>query len=255
MRTAALFHVNAEMTQLAQAASASLPEFEVQRDDLPAPNGFIAFAEPLVEVDFGEPAVASKVMAACWGACQVGGFSYLWIKFFSDRESWLPVTAQAVGMSTQELAYNRANLPRLDFMIGSDCLGPFGSGPSGPPVNTTDESFRRAAKIVRAAWLLMQQSIALVDDVPPSRASRKRLRRAGHDAPTVRVIELRRPKGGGEKGDGSREYRHQWITRGHWRQHWYPKRQVHRPVWIAPHVKGPEGAPLIGGEKVYAWKR
>jgi hypothetical protein len=69
------------------------------------------------------------------------------------------------------------------------------------------------------------------------------------------VIELRRPKTSSGPGDGDREYHHQWIVRGHWRQQWHPKRQVHRPVWIAPHIKGPEGAPLIGGEKVYALKR
>ena len=109
--------------------------------------------------------------------------------------------------------------------------------------------------ILKAAWLLMQQPLANVTEVEPDRAVRKRLRRAGAKPATVRVIELRRPKGGGSPGDGDREYHHQWIVRGHWRQQWHPKRQVHRPVWIAPHIKGPEGAPLIGGEKVYALKR
>jgi hypothetical protein len=44
-------------------------------------------------------------------------------------------------------------------------------------------------------------------------------------------------------------------VRGHWRQQWYPSIQDHRPVWIAPHRKGPEDAPMLGGEKVYQWSR
>jgi hypothetical protein len=52
-----------------------------------------------------------------------------------------------------------------------------------------------------------------------------------------------------------RDYQHQWVVRGHWRQQWYPSRNVHRPIWITPHIKGPEGAPLLGGERVFHWKQ
>lgn len=255
VRTASMFHVNAQMTQLAKAASESLPEFQIQRDDLPAPNGFITFDEPLVTVDFGEPAVPSPIRAACWGMYALRGVTYLWIKFYSDREAWLPATAETVGMSARELTYNRRVLPQLTPMLGGDCLGPIGSGSSGLPVNATEVGFRLAAKVVRAAWLLMQQPLAKNSEAVADRAARKRLSRAGHEPAPVRVIELRRPKGSGSQGEGDREYHHQWIVRGHWRQQWHPKREVHRPVWIAPHIKGPEGAPLIGGDKVYAWKR
>ncbi|MFF5522570.1 hypothetical protein [Streptomyces coeruleorubidus] len=103
--------------------------------------------------------------------------------------------------------------------------------------------------------VLMRQPLAEAEDIEPDRATRKRLRRLGHEPASVRLIGLRRPKPGPEKGDGSREYHYRWIVRGHWRQQWYPKRQVHRPVWIAPHVKGPEGASMMGGEKVNVWQR
>jgi hypothetical protein len=69
----------------------------------------------------------------------------------------------------------------------------------------------------------------------------------------VRVINLRRRAASTIAGQSDREYHHQWIVRGHWRDQWYASRGVHRPVWIAPHVKGPEGAPMLGGEKVHAW--
>lgn len=250
-----LFCVTAEMAELAKAASRGLPEFQIQHEDLPARSGLIAFAEPLVTVDFGEPSVPSPVHAACWDVYELHGVSYLWIKFFSDREAWLPATAKIVGMSSRELSFNRRFLPRLSPMLGSDCLGPFGASSDGPPENATAEGFTEAAKVLRAAWLLMQQPLAHTFEVEPNRAARKRLSRVGHEPKLVRVIELRRPKTTSGHGDSDREYHHQWIVKGHWRQQWHPKREVHRPVWIAPHIKGPEGAPLIGGEKVYAWKR
>jgi hypothetical protein len=42
---------------------------------------------------------------------------------------------------------------------------------------------------------------------------------------------------------------------GHWRKQWYPSQERNVPIWISPYVKGPDGAPLLAGEKVYAWQR
>jgi hypothetical protein len=40
------------------------------------------------------------------------------------------------------------------------------------------------------------------------------------------------------------------VVRGHWRNQWYPSLNARRPLWIAPYLKGPDDAPLLGGEKV-----
>lgn len=42
-----------------------------------------------------------------------------------------------------------------------------------------------------------------------------------------------------------RRYKHTWWVSGHIRAQWYSTIQAHRPKWIAPYLKGPEGAPLI----------
>jgi hypothetical protein len=101
----------------------------------------------------------------------------------------------------------------------------------------------------------MAQTVVSVEDAQYDRAAKRRFQRQGCEPPRVRVITLRRLAGSAASHESDREYHHQWIVRGHWRQQWFPARQVHRPVWIAPHIKGPEGAPLLGGEKVYAWRR
>jgi hypothetical protein len=72
----------------------------------------------------------------------------------------------------------------------------------------------------------------------------------------VRVIALRRPnKPASEAGTSERDYHHQWVVRGHWRNQPYKTQGIVRPIWIAPHSKGPEGAPLLGGERVLHWKQ
>lgn len=48
-----------------------------------------------------------------------------------------------------------------------------------------------------------------------------------------------------------RTYKHRWGVRGFWRNHWYPSLDTHRAIWIEAHIRGPEGAPLIGGERVF----
>lgn len=45
------------------------------------------------------------------------------------------------------------------------------------------------------------------------------------------------------------EWHHRWIVRGHHRAQWYPSLQAHKLIWVAPYVKGPDGAPMK--ESVY----
>lgn len=254
IRHAELFHVSAEMSQLAKTAAETLPPFQIEPQDLPAPHGFLIFGDAIETVPFGQPEVPSPVVGACWMTVPIGGKEVVWISFYSTRETSIQ-SATLAGSSPEEIAHNRRVLPRLTQMLGADMRWPFNCEGRSGPKNDTAMGLERAAVALRSTWLLMAQPLASSSQIAPDRAARKRLARAGHEPAPVRVIELRRPKTTSGHGDSDREYHHQWIVRGHWRQQWHPKRQVHRPVWIAPHIKGPEGAPLIGGEKVYALKR
>lgn len=75
------------------------------------------------------------------------------------------------------------------------------------------------------------------------RSERRRTRNLSQ--PLVRVVNLRRSTGGitGTPG-GDRTYGCQWIVRAHWRRQWMPSLSAHKTIPIAPHIKGPEGAPL-----------
>ncbi|MFF8574029.1 hypothetical protein ACQPXT_01425 [Streptomyces sp. CA-100214] len=233
-----LYAVSGSMAELAATAGQSLDLFDMDVHDLPTPTGVLIFEQPpqlLQGPDLdGEPV---RIHGATWAAGDDGEGGYVWIT---------PIAEQA-GHS--------------HLMLGGPVLIPFAMADYlasvGRVGHLTREKnlFDYLITTLRAVWLLMQQPVTEETELQPDRAVRKRLRRVGREPASVRLITLRRPKCGNGQGDGDREYHHQWIVRGHWRQQWYPARQVHRPVWIAPHVKGPEGAPLIGGEKVNVLKR
>lgn len=192
LASAQLYHVAEDMTALAKHAATSLPDFRIQRADLPSDYGLVVFDPTIDEYVYPEDSRRSGfVVACCWGIVPAG------------------VVAKGV---------------------------------SGIAV---------WAQLLRATWLLMAQSVAAHDHAIPDRNDRRKLARAGYDNPEVRVIRLRYSSS--QKSDASvdRTYRHRWIVRGHWRQQWYSSVSDHRPVWIAPHVKGPDGAPLLTGDKVY----
>jgi hypothetical protein len=116
-------------------------------------------------------------------------------------------------------------------------------------------------RTILTTWLLMGQNLVSSEPVTAPRAARRRIERLDPVLdPTVRYIDLRhartepsdRPD---DDGKGTREYRHRWIVRGHWRNQYYPSRGDHRPIWIDPHLAGPEDKPLLGGERVNVLRR
>jgi hypothetical protein len=117
-------------------------------------------------------------------------------------------------------------------------------------------------RTILATWLLMGQTLVRSERLVAQRPARRRIARADPKLdPTVRYIDLRRARTESagrtdeENRSGSREYRHRWVVRGHWRNQWYPSRNDHRPIWIDPHVAGPEDKPLLGGERVNVLRR
>lgn len=260
LETAELFWVSREMTELCVAAARSMPAWSLQTEDLPAPAGLIYF-EGLPEF---RPEFPTTAMT--WSPCPADVASQalkgpgLWLSCYVGQD-WF--------VQHEEIDLSSLRIPMAPLIYDGESIAAYGEREPGDLAFATDDGDKvveiddqsligrcSSLVLVKAAWLLMRQELASDSTVEPDRAARKRLRRQGADvAVRTRVIELRRPKTSSATSESDREYHHQWIVRGHWRQQWHPKRQVHRPVWIAPHVKGPEGAPLIGGEKVYALKR
>ncbi|GAA4846290.1 hypothetical protein [Kitasatospora terrestris] len=229
-----LFFVARPMADLASVAGQSLPFFDMNVEDVPSRTGLMLFES--APADLYSPRSAFTVEPYAFAV--VGG---AWEITEDESCVWITPIVLIDGDTS--------------LTIGQPALFPFIPASKAPSVHRSLDVTDRFIRTLRSSWLLMQQPLAADQVVEPRRSTQKRLRRAGYDPGPVRVIELRRPQGAPGEASEGRDWQHQWIVRGHWRQQWYPSRQVHRPVWIAPHVKGPEGAPMIGGEKVHVWRR
>jgi hypothetical protein len=120
-------------------------------------------------------------------------------------------------------------------------------------------------RYLHALWLLMNQTVTTTEDGHVERAARRRASRRNLP-PKVTVIRLRR-EAGAARGEGESlvEWSHRWLVRGYWRwQHvseHYPGAQELEPgdwrarIWINPHVRGPEGLPIVQSEKVISLER
>jgi hypothetical protein len=260
---AELFWVDEHMTDLVLGAADSMPAYNVLPEDLPAPAGLMVFAKPIKTLSPHDGLSLVHVRAAAWGP--TGSPFDLWISWYADTELNFSTAdpghlAAEFGIPLSKVkqmpTWRQMGLPPLSYENEDQTY--FSDEPLPAYNPLTGEAVTGShypIKELVTAWTLMKQPIANLSEAPLDRPTRRRLAKQQIDAAPVRVITLRRPTKPSGSEETDREYHHQWIVRGHWRQQWYPSREVHRPVWIAPHVKGPEGAPLLGGEKVYAWRR
>lgn len=237
LANAELYYVTTEMCQLVSTAADKLPlEFELSIDDPPTPSGFIWLNTP--RVDYDSEQNEFDIRAFSWVTLSA---SAMRMAIYIERD------ATSIQRKLQAL-----NFPPV-FPVGSVDLVFSDIGTSMVTGFTTQGSGRDAYAWIKAFWLLSRQPLTEQETILPDRAERRRAAREGHrEPPPVRLIRLRRLHGAYAGTGRPGQWYHQWIVRGHWRmQPWGPGRQYRRPVWIAPFVKGPEGAPLLGGEKVY----
>ncbi|GAA3302440.1 hypothetical protein Dvina_51600 [Dactylosporangium vinaceum] len=125
------------------------------------------------------------------------------------------------------------------------------STPEGRYVITDDG--RRTdvvASVLYAFWRIQAQPITVAPKTPADRPARRRAMRASivHE---TRVVMLRRtsPTVAPADGEAKWHYRVRFFVRGHWRRLIDKQGQPYR-VWVQTHIKGPDGAPLLLGEKV-----
>lgn len=113
-------------------------------------------------------------------------------------------------------------------------------------VAVTSEMMRGLLQTIGASISFCHQHVFLDRREPADRAARRRAEAQGVVvAPDIHVMTLRRAASQpvGESRDVDWQWR--WWVRGHWRlQAMGPNRQDRAPVWIMPHVKGPEDRPM-----------
>lgn len=131
-----------------------------------------------------------------------------------------------------------------------DAVTEWRSAPDGRHVIADDTAnMDVVCAIAYAFWRIQAQPLAVTATPPLDRATRRRAHRASITYDT-RIVMLRRTSAATERGgDAAWHYRVRFYVRGHWRRLVDKHGQPYR-VWINGYIKGPDGAPLLHGEKV-----
>jgi len=235
LETASLFWASKEMSELAIAATPSLPGFDLTPDVIPCTAGLIWFDSALVT-----RTGAHHYCAASWHPIATENGDGIVANFYVTAEKVHivnPGTPDSMGPLFNEF----------------DQIALFG------PLEFKDDESRRTSPFgaLVSAWLLMGQAGIAESTSREFKLSKGERREGRHDAATVRIVDVARHMKAptGEHDHADVKYRNRWVVSGHWRNQWYPKTKTHKPKWITPYVKGPEGAPLLTQkETVHAWR-
>ena len=105
--------------------------------------------------------------------------------------------------------------------------------------------YARLSRLLVTTWTVAREPS--IGDVRPYRPRPQGAAATGaaHDTRTINAVYVReRPHGGGT-GGSRRGMGHRVEVRGYWRmQHYGPGNQRIRPVYVAAHMRGPDGAPV-----------
>jgi len=243
LREAELWWVAAPMTALAAEASRSLPEWTptVTR---PAPTGLLVWA--------GDTGVRVPMSSAPRETWHSGGLGI---------PQPPPVPVRGV------VWWGGSSGHRFAVLTDDPRARSWTSGTGGLTVaalsgGTWDDLLPGASDaisaLVGATWLLSAQPALASRRAVPARAPGTGGGRPGDPSP-VTVVALREIHDSPDPSDtdhAGRDWHHQWVVRGHWRQQRCgPEGRDRRPTWVAPYVKGPEGAPLLDRPVVKVWRR
>lgn len=238
------YYWNGEMCEFLTLVSEEMPRWTLRREALPTDFGFCWFSTPLA-LPLEAAGEAATLTAFSWG---------LWTSEGLDARQNLIVSA-----------YAQAN--RRD---GRNVVTPFMSfgwqpGTSmdvddldvGPSTARMDRANKRVFRYVAAALALIEQRILVTSSERPERSARRRLEKDRKvKIPDILVVRLRRSSQDRVGPSEPVEWSCRWLVRGHWRQQYYPSTGEYKPIFIFPHVKGPDDKPFrTPAERVFAMVR
>ena len=262
LRKADLYLADEDMSTLVDTAGPSMPDQELTEQDPLSRHGFVLFAKPLADRTGTPPDV--PVAAMSWAHLPEGhplldergvGAAYLLTAYVSSAEY-----TEAMYGDTAVVAPGAPRLlpnATVVWVIGTLIGEAYGEVPDvGVPV--TPGFYQR---VVASFWTLAKQPLA--ESGPASvgpGAQKRRFARAGIVEPDkpVQVVRLHRRSAAtgaasGAKADPSgRHVSVQFPVRGFWKAVAFGEgRSQRRQQFIAPHLRGPVGAPFKASEKVF----
>lgn len=249
MRLSTVITVNADLCHLVDEAAHQLPmTTTLHLDDPWTAVGYVWFETPIQSLTI-DHRTGEQLNEEVQGIYWYLGYG----TDIDNREASIPLLSYCVYSTVDCLAQR---LPREDARLVVHLPTDIGKWPANETAGVIGEGDRldtsqaRDRLIVWSLWYFLKQ--ALVNTTPGrmSRAVQRQARRQG-EVPNVTIATLRRVRHERQAPHMlDVDWSHRWIVRGHWRQQWYPTLEQHRPVWIAPHVKGPDDKPLVVKQKI-----
>lgn len=255
------------MTAVVAAAANALDLTGEMLTDEVAPTdcGVLFLPEPIYHRD-GRGRL-NPISAITWGRFTSGVHAAWFVGGWSDPDD--PASAESARIKA-----NARLDPNYRRFLGPYLLGDFDHVPIARPMSAyqlptgqerdaewepapdgrfiIDATERRTSvctAILYAFWAIQAQPIATVAATPIDGPAARRAARAAI-AHETRIVMLRRVTPIGDRDtDAKWHYRVRFVVRGHWRR-LTDRDGVPYRIWIHAHVKGPEGAPLLHGEKV-----
>jgi len=236
---AALWWIGADASELVEHAAPSMPPATLTAELMPDEVGFVCFEQAITGVDADVDGQSIEVDCLLWERGTVVGNDAVSII------AWRHAPTEGFPVP----------LGRADWLVGTDTDHRLPGQTDAQHTSIVEDR-----RVLAALWQLSSQaSITDTTETEPDRATQRRLARRGHEVPKVRIVNLashqRAYSAPSSDAEASREYQRRWIVGGHWRQQACgPQWSQRRPVYIAPHIKGPEDKPLVTPEPVKVWR-
>lgn len=263
---APLYYLTGDMVEFVRHSADTMPGGGLRLEELPSRSGVMGFATPIMTMYSGFD--ADELGAAVIDKFGISGNGRHIIAGPVTALSWQAVTRTGHPDGVWMSAYLPASAGKRHFHLHFDAILPFTDhyDQSTPPDLTPADSEledlawakvvrNRTAHVMHAAWLLLTQSkLTETEELRATRQQRRQaernLQRPPRDINVVRVRarahDTTRIQGMScAELDGHRKHKVRYPVRGHQKQQFYgPGRALRRTIWIDPHWRGPDGAPI-----------
>lgn len=262
------FFVSTDMCELVEFSARMLDATDTCDIKLmPSKSGFCVFEKPLEITDVRGTVLKINAILWCLVVEKSGGLRAL-VHMWND-EYRTPDEAAEFNMHSEADRLERMEIIGRWGYIG---MWPYDDGePLKDELTDLSEEVARRyeyeglepqpvtniARLVHALWLMLGQTIVRSDKEEGDKRQERSMK--WMDLPNeVTVIQLRRTESKPREGESIVEWKHRWITRGHWR--WQPYKDetgewIRKRIWIHAFIKGPTDKPLILTKKVNALVR
>lgn len=234
------------LCQIVQAQSPNYPGNTVHAEDVLFPSGWAHFTEPITHAEWGDLPIRSLL----WWTHTTTGGPFDEGSLAVSMISFTPTKAYE-GVTSEMLNQAPRVTPNFALTWQLDREG-------GLAQSRRNSERQRAVQLYMTLWAVLRQRMvetAVVPQVMPKQfatAQKRTPQRINQSTRVLRLSASTRHQAREYSGQGntlSPDYSF-WV-RCHWRNHWYPKKEIHKPKLIMPFVKGDQSSPPRHQDRIW----